>query len=313
MTAGIVSRLPPETARPEATQSRADRPKGANLWLLAIRPRTLSISVVPVLVGTALAWSEARAFAWQPMLAALLAAMLIQAGTNLYNDVADCLRGGDQPMRQGPARVTAMGWATPASVRRAALAAFALAALLGIYLAAIGGWPILLLGIASMAAGWAYSGGPRPIAYTPLGEIAVVLFFGVGAVAGTVWLHAAALPPSVALTGLIIGLPAAAVLHANNYRDMEADRIAGRRTLAILLGKGPSLILYATLMLVPFAVLSHGPSGGWPAFLALPLALRLVRRFAVETPGPAFNAILAATAKFQLAMGALLAVGLLLR
>ena len=276
-----------------------------------MRPRTLTIAVAPVLAGGAWAWVEFQA--WRPLvlLAAVVAALLIQAGTNLWNDLGDCLRGGDQPLRQGPPRVTALGWASPKQVRSAAMACFALAAVIGLYLGWVGGWPIIALGVASMVAGWAYSGGPRPIAYTALGEIFVVAFFGIGAVAGIVWLQAETWSWRAMLIGVAVGLPAAGVLMANNYRDMEHDRMVGRRTLAIRLGGGGAMAAYAAFVLAPFALLlaPFMPVGGWLALAAAPWAVRLVLAFATTPRGPAFNALLAGTARYQLALAALLALG----
>lgn len=295
--------------------SRADRPpEGWRLWWLAIRPRTLTISLAPVVAGTALAFRDAASLDPRPVAAALAGALAIQAGTNLYNDVADALRGGDQPLRQGPPRVTALGWASPERVRRAALVCFGLAALVGLYLAWLGGWPILALGAASLVAGWAYSGGPRPIAYTPLGELFVVAFFGLGAVGGTYYLQTQTVTPVVAVAGLAIGLLAAAVLMANNYRDMEADRLAGRRTLAIVAGAETSTLIYGSLVLLPMGLLASplGPSGGILTLGAVPLALFLFRRFVGTPRGPAFNAILASTARLQLIVAALMAIGVVL-
>src|SRR5664280_13515 len=159
-------------------------------WLMAARPRTISLSITPVVVGTALAWAVAGKIHWQAVLAALIASMFIQLGTNLHNDAVDSERGGDGPGRIGPPRVTAMGLLRGRSVKHGACTCFAVAALMGLYLIAVGGWPILLLGLASIASGWAYTGGPWPIAYTPLGELFVIAFFGVGAVGGTYWLCA---------------------------------------------------------------------------------------------------------------------------
>jgi 1,4-dihydroxy-2-naphthoate octaprenyltransferase len=301
------------TAAPPASLAAA-APSGWRLWLLAIRPRTLTIAVAPVVAGAGLAWSQAHALAVLPLLASLLGALLIQAGTNLWNDVGDAARGGDQPLRQGPPRVTALGWASPERVRAAALVCFAAAGLVGLYLAVAGGWPIVALGLASLAAGWAYSGGPRPIAYTALGEVFVLAFFGIGAVGGTVWLQLAALPPQALVLGVAIGLPACGVLMANNYRDLEPDRLVGRRTLAIRLGPDGSKAAYAGMMLAPFALLMSpaAADGGWVTLAAAPWAVRQVLAFATTPRGPAFNAILAGTAKFQVLLAALAALGCLL-
>lgn len=286
---------------------RQDQPPvGWRLWLAAVRPRTLTIAVVPVLVGAGLAYSLTHTLHLVPLAATLLGATLIQAGTNLWNDVSDALCGGDQPMRQGPPRVTALGWATAQRVRRAALLSFAGAGLVGLYLAMVGGWPVLALGLASLAAGWGYSAGPRPISYTCLGELFVLAFFGVGAVVGTVWLQMHAMPPEIWPLGLAMGLPAAAVLMVNNYRDMEVDRLVGRRTLAIRLGPMGSKIAYAVMVLAPLAML------GWLALLATPLAVKLVWDFSVIPRGPAFNGILAATVVYQLVLGGLVVLGLVI-
>lgn len=307
---------PPKGTLPHLEQaqpaSRADQPPtGWRLWLAAMRPRTLTIAVAPVLAGAGWAWAEFHVLRPLPLLVALLAALLIQAGTNLWNDLGDYLRGGDQPMRQGPPRVTALGWTTPERVRWAAQACFALAALAGLYLGWLGGWPIVALGAASLLAGWAYSGGPRPIAYTALGEVFVIAFFGLGAVAGTVWLMADGLSMRTLLVGAAIGLPAAGVLMANNYRDMEHDRLVGRRTLAIRLGFDGSKLAYAAFVLLPFPLLLIPvmPVGTWITVLAAPWAVRLLLAFAATPRGPAFNALLAGTARYQLVLAALLAAG----
>lgn len=285
-------------------------PSGWRLWWLAARPRTLTMSVAPVLAGTALAVALDHPFQPGPMAAALLGATLIQTGTNLHNDVADAMRGGDGALRTGPPRVTALGWVSPRRVQAAALLCFGLAALVGILLAAMGGWPILALGMMSLLAGWAYSGGPRPISYSPLGEVFVIAFFGIGAVAGSAWLQAPAVPVSALLLGVAIGLPAAAVLMANNYRDAESDRLVGRRTLAIVLGPAASRTAYTLFMLAPFALLTVLPAGAWAGLLALPLALACIRAFHGEAPGPAFNRILATTARCQLVLAITCAIGM---
>lgn len=297
---------------PPPPTSRADEPPtGWRLWMLAMRPRTLTIAVAPVVAGAGWAWAEFATLRPLPLLVALVAALLIQAGTNLWNDLGDSLRGGDQPLRQGPPRVTALGWASPDRVRHAALTCFALAALGGLYLGWVGGWPVVALGTASLLAGWAYSGGPRPIAYTATGEIFVILFFGIGAVGGTVWLMADALSWRAVLLGVAIGLPAAGVLMANNYRDLEHDRLVGRRTLAIRLGVDGAKLAYAAFVLLPFPLLLSPlmPAGAWVALLAAPWAVKLLLAFAATPRGPAFNGLLAGTARYQLVLSALVAAG----
>ncbi len=287
------------------------------LWWLAIRPRTLSLSAMPVLVGSALAWKEGAPFVWATLLVALVCALAIQAGTNLYNDANDFLRGNDGPARVGPMRVTAAGLATPAQVRRAAAIAFALAFVGGIYLVWAGGWPILVIGLASLAAGWAYSGGPRPLSHTALGEVFVLAFFGIAAVAGSHYLQSGTWQPSAMVLGLMMGSHAAAVLLVNNVRDLEADRMAGRHTLAAALGIGRARALYAGLMLAPFVlmgalawrfaamapVIATLPALAWCAVLAW--------RFRTLPPGVQMNRQLAQTAQAQLLLGVLLCLALL--
>lgn len=282
----------------------------------AIRPRTLPLAVSPVLVGLALAWAEGASPRWAVALATLAAALLIQIGTNLYNDASDFERGNDQADRIGPLRVTAAGWASPAAVRRASLVAFGSAFTLGIYLAFAGGWPIIAIGLASLAAGYAYSGGPRPISHTPFGELFVWLFFGVIAVAGSHWLQAERLSPAALLAGAALGLPAAAVLLVNNLRDMAADTAAGRTTLAAVLGEAPARDTHAVLMIAPFFALPlidallPGRHGIWLALLALPLCLKVVRSMR-QAHGAMLNEVLAATARAQFVFGLLLALGCL--
>jgi 1,4-dihydroxy-2-naphthoate octaprenyltransferase len=292
------------------------RPPPVVAWWLASRPRTLTLAVAPVVVGSALAWAEAGVFAWPVALAAVLAAVLIQVGTNLHNDASDFLRGADPPERLGPPRATAQGWLAAPAVLLGSYVAFGLAFLLGLYLVVVGGWPILLLGVLSLLAGLAYTGGPRPIAYGALGELFVFLFFGVAAVAGTYYLHALHLSPAALAAGIALGGPAAAVLLLNNYRDVETDRRVGRLTLAARLGPRASRRLYAVLVLAPFALpaVLHGVAGlagAWLGWLALPAALGLVGALAEGAGGPALNRLLARTARLQLLYGGLLSLGLL--
>jgi len=294
-------------------------PANLKYWLIAIRPKTLSIAVVPVLIGSALAWNQTGDLVWPVLLATLLAALLIQAGTNLHNDAADFVRGADcSATRLGPARVTAQGWLPATQVHRGALLSFGMAMLLGIYLIQVGGWPILTIGLLSIAAALAYTGGPMPVAYTGFGEFFVWLFFGLVAVAGSYYLQTEQLSWSALLTGGLVGMPAAAVLVVNNYRDLDNDKLVGKNTSAVRWGRKASQLEYAVLMLLPFALLPLlallGVDGwGWALpYLSLPFALNLVRRFRREPPGPAFNPLLAATASLQLIWGGLLYVGLLL-
>src|SRR5262245_11677716 len=217
--------------------SHRGAPATFSFWIMAARPRTLTLSTTPVVVGAALAWAAERQVHWLAVLAAFLGAVFIQLGTNIHNDAADFERGGDGPDRVGPPRVTASGLLTATAVNRGAIVCFAIAALIGIYLIAVGGWPILLVGVLSIASAWGYTGGPFPIAYTPLGEVFVVIFFGLVPVGGTYFLCTAGLSPPALTAGLALGLLTGAVLLVNNHRDIVSDARAGRRTLPIVVGR----------------------------------------------------------------------------
>lgn len=280
-------------------------------WLAAARPRTLLLTVSPVLAGIALAVAETGQLHGGVALATLGAAAAIQIGTNLHNDAADFERGTDTTQRLGPPRATAQGWFSPHQVRLAAHLAFTLALLLGLLLVARGGWPILLLGLASLAAGYAYTSGPRPIAHGPFGELFVVAFFGVAAVAGSHYLQT--LTPAVTPLplGLALGLPAAAVLLLNNYRDLDTDRQAGRRTLCHYLERPRARPLYALLLVGPLPLLvGIGlPGHLWPLLAALPLALGLIGKLYRGAIGVQLNPMLGQTVLFQGALTALLVLG----
>ena len=305
---------PPAPAAPQhAAGSSALRP-----WLMASRPHTLTIAVNPVLVGCALAWRETGRIDIAVMLMSMLGALLLQTGTNLDNDVSDFERGTDRAGRLGLPRATALGLLTPRQVRAASRGCFIVATAIGLILAWHGGWPIFVAGVASAAAAMSYSGGPRPISYTPFGDMVVWLFFGLVAVSGSYYLQTLALSPGVLVAATMVGLPAAAVLVVNNYRDLDPDRAVGKRTLAVCFGRGFSRWEYTGLMLAPFALLAvlaaEAPLGVALALplLALPTAIGLVRRFWRVPPGPAFNPLLAQTARFQVLFSVLLSVAILL-
>lgn len=311
--------LPPSSGLPPAVSpavTGVPAPSAAVAWWLALRPKTLTVSIAPVLVGTAVAYAESGLLQLWPALIALVAAMLIQVGTNLHNDVADFERGADTPERLGPPRATAMGWLSAGVVRRAAWGAFALAFLFGILLVMRGGWPIVVIGLCSLAAGWAYTGGPRPIAYTPLGEIFVLVFFGLAAVGGSYYLQTLSLSAPALVASLMLGAFAAAVISVNNTRDGETDRKAGKHTLAVHAGRAAMNRIYAIELALPFAllpVLAAQLGKGWwmllPCLMA-PLTGMLVRRFREYPVGPDFNTLLAATARLQLIFSVLLAIAL---
>ncbi len=283
------------------------------LWWAAARPRTLTMALVPVMLGSVLAWSEGAPVRWLPMLVAIVAALAIQVGTNLFNDVGDAQRGNDGPERLGPLRVTAAGLATSHQVRRAALLAFGLALISGAFLVAISGLAILLIGIGSLFAGWAYSSGPRPLSHTPWGELVVLVFFGLVAVTGSHYLQSGTVTIAGIALGCALGAQAAAVLLVNNVRDLDADRRAGRVTLAAVLGVARARWVYAGLCLVPFAILALTPrlTASGLVWLALPFSLWLVWRFMQMPVGSAMNAQLVRTAQAQVLLAVFLTADLL--
>jgi 1,4-dihydroxy-2-naphthoate octaprenyltransferase len=280
-------------------------------WVAAARPKTLLLAATPVVAGIALAVVETGRLDVLTGLATLIAAVAIQVGTNLHNDAADFERGTDTADRIGPARASAQGWFTPGQVKRAAHLSFLTAFLLGIYLSVIGGWPILWLGLASLAAGYAYTSGPRPIAYGPFGELFVLIFFGIVAVSGSYFLQAKAFAATSLVLGLALGLPAAAVLLLNNYRDLETDRRAGRRTLCHYLGIRRSRLLYALFLAAPFPLLMLGdlPGSAWPLLAAVPFGGLLITRLFRGAQRGELNGMLGATALFQASVVVLLMLG----
>ena len=305
-------------------EERAAMPGGGRLsawraWIIAARPHTLSISIAPVLVGCALAWAETGRIDLALMLLAMLGALLLQAGANLDNDVSDFERGTDRAGRLGLPRATQLGLLTTRQVRTASRACIVVATVVGLFLAWRGGWPILVAGVLAAAAAMAYSGGPRPISYTPFGDAVVLLFFGFVAVCGTYYLQTLRVSAGALTAAAMVGLPASAVLVVNNYRDLDPDRQVGKITLAVWLGRAFSRWEYAVLLLLPYAllaVLARTTGLGWSLLiplLTLPLALSLVRQFWREAPGPAFNPLLARTAKFQVLFSLLVCVAILLR
>jgi len=294
----------------------APLPGGAGAWLLAARPATLTASLAPVAVGTAVAAAEGEARAI-PALAALAAALLIQVGTNFANDAFDFEQGADTAERAGPLRAAQAGLLSPAALRAATLVVFAAAALIGVYLIARGGWPIAVLGLLGLLAGYAYTGGPLRLGYHGLGDPLVFLFFGVFAVWGTHRVQTLG-PSELALGASIpIGLLATALIAVNNLRDIETDRSAGKRTAAVRLGARGARRYYGLLLAGSYLALPGlwwlgAPlSCVWLPLLTTPLAWRLWRRVRVAE-GAALNLDLAGTARLQLGFGALMAVGLVL-
>lgn len=292
------------------------RPSTLKVWLAATRPATLLACAVPVLVGAALAQAQGRFKLW-PVLAALVCAGLLQIGTNLYNDYADFKKGADTADRLGPARATQKGWLTPKQVFWGAAACFAASVLLGSSLVWVGGWPILVVGVLSVLCGYAYTGGPLPLAYHGLGELFVLLFFGLVAVAGTYYVQALSLHPSLWWAAVPVGALASAILVVNNLRDRLTDARANKRTLAVRLGATATRVEYSALLAVSYAspllaALLGVASWGWMlSWITLPLALREAR--AIWTlDGAALNPHLGGTARLEMAFGLTLAVGVVL-
>jgi 1,4-dihydroxy-2-naphthoate octaprenyltransferase len=286
---------------------------------MAARPRTLPAAAAPVLVGTAYA-ATLDVFHPLTFIATLLGALLIQIGTNLSNDYSDARRGADTEDRLGPVRVTAGGLVPPKQVLIATYVAFGLAVLVGIYLIVIAGWQLLLVGIASILAGVLYTGGPRPYGYEGLGEVFVFLFFGIVAVTGTFFAQTKELSWEAFVLAVPVGLLATAILMVNNIRDLETDRRAGKKTLAVRLGRekariGYALLVYLAFVTAPLAWLLGGEHlTPWLLlpWLAVPIAAPIVRTVRNRVDGPSLNGALARTGMLQLVFCVLLSAGLLL-
>jgi 1,4-dihydroxy-2-naphthoate polyprenyltransferase len=285
---------------------------------MAARPRTLPAAVAPVLVGTALAATEGT-FRPPSFVAAMLGAVFIQVGTNLSNDYSDARRGADTEDRLGPVRVTAGGLVPPRQVLVATYVAFGLAVLAGAYLIATAGWELLLVGAASILAGVLYTGGPRPYGYEGLGEVFVFLFFGVVAVTGSYFAQVERVTWEAFVLAVPVGLLASAILVVNNVRDLETDRRAGKRTLAVRLGRARTRTLYAVMVYGAFVcaplpwLLGSDELSPWLllALLALPLAVPVVRIVRNRSDGPSLNGALARTGMLEVAFCSLLSAGIL--
>ena len=300
----------------QALPPRAPARSSALVWLQAIRPKTLSAGAVPVIIGIGLAYGQGSG-RLLPALAALAGALLIQIGTNLSNDYYDFRRGADTSERLGPVRVTQSGLVPPEVVLAASLFCFAAAFAVGLYLVALGGWPIAALGVASLLCGFAYTGGPAPLAYLGLGDIFVLAFFGFGAVGGTYFVQTGSLTPAVAWASIPAGALGTAILVVNNLRDAATDAKAGKRTLVVRWGAFAGKVEYCAMLAAAFAaplvMWLLGISRGWPllSWLCVPLALRPLRRV-LKQHGAALNPALGGTARLQLIFGILFAFGLYL-
>lgn len=297
-------------------QPVVEQPKisGLEAWALAIRPKTLPAAVAPVAVGIGLAIHDG-AFRPLPALAALAVALLLQIGVNLANDYCDWQRGVDRAERMGPIRVTQSGLIAPGRVRLGMAVTFGAAALLGVYLAIRGGWPVLAAGAAAILTALAYSGGPFPLASHGLGDVMVFIFFGLVAVGGTYYVQAGRLTWLTAAYAAPPGLLITAILIVNNLRDIVTDRTAGKRTLAVMLGEAGSRTEYIALLgaayLIPPILVLAGAVGAWGLLplLTIPLAAALIREVSTIS-GRAMNKTLAGTARLALVYCLLFAVGI---
>ena len=283
-------------------------------WLAGTRPRTLPAAVVPVLIGTGVAFGYGRFSAWRALLA-LIVALALQIGVNYANDYSDGIRGSDEA-RVGPARLVAAGLAPPRQVLAAAFGCFFVACVAGLVLAIFTSWWLILVGAAAVGAAWFYTGGSHPYGYRGLGEVAVFAFFGLAAVAGTAYVQMSALSWLGLIAAVPAGLLSCALLMINNLRDIGTDADVGKRTLAVRLGDLHSRTVYLTCLLAPFAVaLAITPARPLAALTlaTLPLTFGPIRVVRSGAAGPALIRALGQTGRLQLAFGAALTIGLAIR
>ena len=285
-------------------------------WLLAMRPKTLPAAAAPVIVGTAVAFREG-VFRPGPALAALVGALLIQIGANLANDVLDYKKGADTQARLGPLRVTQAGLLAPVQVLTGVWLTFGLAVLVGVYLVIVGGWPIILVGLFSIAAGLAYTGGPFPLGYLGLGDVFVFIFFGLAAVCGTYYVQAGTVSTVAIWSAVPIGLLATAILAVNNLRDIETDAQAGKKTLAVRFGVSGARLEYLLMIIGAYLtslfmwLLNLTSIGVMLTWMSLVQAIPIVRAVYREKGRP-LNKALAGTGQLELVFGILLSIGLVI-
>ena len=295
--------------------SPSTQPSAFQAWMLAIRPKTLPAGAMPVVIGSALAFANG-AFRPLPALVALVCALGIQIATNFINEIYDFRKGADTSERLGPTRTVAAGIITEQTMTRVSITLGVSVFVLGLYLVAIGGWPILLIGVLSLLFAWAYTGGPFPIAYSGLGDVFVFIFFGLVAVGGTYFVQALSLPFPVLVAAAAPGAFSVCILLVNNIRDIDTDRKVGKMTLPARIGASSARALYVTLAvlayLVPFYLVRVGYSS-WCllSLLSIPLAIGMVRTL-YASEGRALNAVLAGTGKVLTVHGVLFSAGLVI-
>ncbi|VAV94432.1 1,4-dihydroxy-2-naphthoate polyprenyltransferase [hydrothermal vent metagenome] len=282
---------------------------------MAARPATLLASVAPVLIGTASAWSDG-VFAVLPFVVVLVAALAIQIGVNFANDLADAQKGADTEARIGPQRAVASGVISMSDMKRGIAVAFGVAGVGGIYLIWYAGWPIFVIGVVSIIAALGYTNGPIPYGYYGLGELFVFVFFGIVATVGTRFVFANPVPPEAWAGGVVMGFLAAAILEANNIRDIDTDREAGKRTLAVMVGRTWARRLFAATLILAFVTIIFSVSLGvlppmtMIALVVAPLSIPLIRTVYTETAGPPLIGVLKGTAQLQMFAGLLLSLGI---
>ena len=287
-------------------------------WIIAARPKTLPAAVGPVMVGSSLAFADGS-FVIYSALAALGIALLLQIGVNLANDYFDGIKGIDTQDRLGPMRVTQSGLISPGAVKSAILLTFSLSILIGLYLMTQGGWPVVAIGLTSILAALAYSGGPYPLASHGLGDVFVFVFFGLVAVCGTFYVQALRLTWMVFSLAALVGFPITAILVVNNLRDIRTDQKAGKHTLAVILGERGAKLEYAALLTLAYAALpcvwAAGRATLWilTPLLSLPWAISLIRILWSHEISAALNVLLAKTAKLAFVFSFLLSLGVVLR
>lgn len=285
-------------------------------WVMAARPRTLAAATGPILVATSLAVFETGRASWLFALLAYLSTLGLQVGTNLANDALDFIKGTDTHERVGPTRVSSAGLLDPKTVLRGAWIAFAFAFLMGLPLIVAGGWPILAIGLSGILFGYAYTGGPYPLAYNGLGELFVIAYFGVAAVGGLYFLHTGALSARAIVAGLQVGLLATALIAVNNLRDREGDARAGKHTLAVRFGETFARVEISVCLMLPLllqAVLWKPAFAMAPVLVCVYPAWKLGRDVARTPPGRIYNQYLGRAARvlilFSVSYAAALAVG----
>ncbi len=287
---------------------------GTKLWLMALRPKTMTAAIVPVVVATALVKASGHEVIWWVSICALLSAAFIQIGTNLINDVIDFKKGADTSERIGPRRVTQSGLLSSSQVMKGAVVSLLIAFCFGIPLVAQGGWPIVLIGLTSLALGYGYTAGPFPLAYNGLGDLFVIIFFGLVAVMGTFYLHTGEVTAGAAIAGLQIGFLATVLIAINNLRDAAQDSLVGKKTLAVRFGALFSRVEIVALAIGPFVLGVYWYKQGEFNAAVLPILSFLFARRVIEgvlrnDPGPIYNRFLGLAAALHLSFGLLLAVG----